>query len=321
VDLQLGYALSGEEHRPLDLVANGARAEEIGFDFLGVSDHFHPWVGRQGNSPFVWSVLGGLSQATERIAVMTGVTCPTIRIHPAIIAQATATVAAMLPGRFWFGVGAGEQLNEHVIGEGWPPNDLRLEMLEEAIEIIRELWEGERTTKRTKHFTVDRARIYTLPEEPPPILVAAGGDRATKLAGRLGDGLVGLVPDADVVKTFEEAGGAGKPKVGQSHVCWGEDEAECRKLALEWWPNAAVPGDLSWEIAEPPHFEALAESTSEDEVAESVLCGPDPGPILEELREFADAGYTHMYVHQVGPDQDGFLSFAERELLSALRAG
>ncbi len=317
MDLQLGYALSGEEHRPLDLVANGVRAEELGFDFLGVSDHFHPWVDRQGNSPFVWSVLGGLGHATERISVMTGVTCPTIRIHPAIIAQATATVASMLPGRFWFGVGAGEQLNEHVIGEGWPPNDLRLEMLAEAIEILRELWKGERTTKRTKHFNVDRARIYTLPEEPPPIFVAAGGDRATKLAGRLGDGLVGLVPDEDVISTFEEAGGSGKPKVGQVHVCWGPDEAKARKTALEWWPNAGVPGDLTWEIAEPPHFEGLAELMSEEDIAESVLCGPDPGPILEELQEFADAGYTHMYLHQVGPDQEGFLSFAEKELLPA----
>ena len=318
-DLKLGYSLSSEEHRPLDLVAYGQKAEQAGAEFLVVTDHFHPWVSQQGNSPFAWATLGGLSQVTEQVPVMTGVTCPTIRIHPAIIAHAAATVAAMLPGRFWLGVGAGEQLNEHVIGAGWPANDVRLAMLEEAIEVMRELWKGERTTHRGKHFEVDRARIYTLPDEPPPILVAAGGDRATELAGRCGDGFVGLVPDPDVIKTFGDAGGPAEPRVGQVHVCWAESEEAARSTALEWWPNAAVPGDLTWEIAEPKDFEALAESTTEDEVAESVVCGPDPGPMVEELREFEQAGYTHMYVHQVGPDQEGFLRFFEQELKPALR--
>lgn len=316
---KLGYTLSCEEFPGSRLVELARQAEEAGADFLGISDHFHPWVGKQGNSPLVWAVLGGVAQTTERIEVMTGVTCPTIRVHPAIVAQAAATTAEMFGGRFILGVGAGEQLNEHVVGRGWPANDVRLEMLEEAIGVLRKLWEGERTTIRGKHFTVEQARIYTLPEEPPPIYVAAGGDIATKLAGRVGDGLVGLVPDESVIGTFEEAGGAGKPKVGQVHVCVAPDEDQARATAVEWWPNAAVPGDLSWELAEPPLFEALAEEVSEDDVAESVICGPDAGPILEEVRAFADAGYTHVYLHQVGPDQDALLDLMREELLPELR--
>lgn len=317
--LKIGYALSCEEHPGSELVGLGRAAEEAGVDFLGVSDHFHPWVSQQGHSPFVWSVLGGLAQTTSRVEVMTGVTCPTIRIHPAIVAQAAATAAEMLDGRFILGVGAGEQLNEHVVGQGWPGNDLRLDMLEEAVLVMRELWRGERTTHRGEYFTVEAARIYTLPEQPPPIYVAAGGQIATKLAGRIGDGFVGLVPDESVISTFEAAGGEGKPKVGQVHVCVAADEDDAKRTAKEWWPNAAVPGDLSWEIAEPPHFEAFAESVTEDDVAESVICGPDPGPILEEVQAFADAGYSHVYIHQVGRDQEALLSLMRNDLLPALR--
>jgi coenzyme F420-dependent glucose-6-phosphate dehydrogenase len=316
--VRLGYALSGEEHPAQELIRYGARAEQAGADFLVATDHFHPWVGRQGHSPFVWATLGGLAQATSSVEVLTGVTCPTIRTHPAIVAHATATVATMLPGRFSLGVGAGEALNEHVVGEGWPPNDVRLEMLEEAIRVIRELLHGEEVNHRGEFYEVDRARLYTVPDRPPPIVVAAGGPRATKLAGRSGDGLFGLIPEPSVIEQFEQAGGRGCPRYGQIHVCWAESEQAARATAREWWPNAAVPGDLSWEIAVPAHFEALAEDVTEEQVAESVVCGPDPGPVLEQLSAFKRAGYDHAYLHQVGPDQEGFLDFFERELRPAL---
>ena len=284
-----------------------------------VSDHFHPWIDRQGHSPFVWSVLGGIAQATERIPVGTGVTCPIIRIHPAVIAHAAATAAAMLPGRFLLGVGTGENLNEHVVGFRWPPVDERLEMLEEAVEVIRLLWEGGDKSHRGRFYRVQQARIYDLPDELPPILVAAKGDRATELAGRIGDGLVGLAPERDIIRTFEGAGGKGKPRYGQVHVCWAEDEQIARKTALEWWPNTAVPGELTEELPLPRHFEQASETVEEGDVADKVVCGPDPDRHLEMIKRFADAGYTHVYVHQVGPDQEGFFRFYQREILPRSR--
>ena len=161
----LGYALSSEEHAPSDLVRNARLAEEAGFEFALVSDHFHPWIDRQGHSPFVWSVLGGIATATEKLEVGTGVTCPMIRIHPAIIAQAAATTAAMMPGRFFLGVGTGENLNEHILGDKWPEHEVRSEMLEESLEIIRLLWRGEQASYRGGYYTVDEARLFTLPED------------------------------------------------------------------------------------------------------------------------------------------------------------
>ena len=316
---KIGYTLSSEEHRPSDLVRFARAAEDAGFDFLSISDHFHPWVDRQGNSPLVWAVLGAVAEATEQVEVTTGVTCPTVRVHPAIVAQAAATVAAMMPGRFMLGVGAGENLNEHIVGSGWPEPAVRHERLEEAVAIIRKLWSGELVSHRGNHYTVEEARIYTLPEEPPPILVATGGDDATELAGRVGDGMFGLVPEADVIEGFEAAGGKGKPKLGQVHVCWAEDEDEARKTAREWWPTTALPGTLSWELRLPAHFEEATQDVTEEDVAESVVCGPDPKPHLDAIREFIDAGYTHVYYHQIGPDQEGFIGFCERELLPELR--
>src|ERR1051326_1450983 len=220
--IEIGYALSSEEHSPSDLVGYARRAEEAGFDFAMISDHFHPWIDKQGQSPFVWSVLGASAHTTERLRVGTGVTCPSMRVHPAIVAQAAATVGSMMPGRFWLGVGSGENLNEHVLGGAWPAADLRIEMLGEAIDVIRELWKGKTTTYRGKHFPVEGARIYSLPERLPPILVAAKGDRAVELAAR-NDGLIGTAPDAELVDGFARAGGEGKPKFGMLHVCWAED--------------------------------------------------------------------------------------------------
>jgi coenzyme F420-dependent glucose-6-phosphate dehydrogenase len=311
----IGYALSSEEHRPLDLVRYAADAERAGFSYALVSDHFHPWVDKQGQSPFVWSVIGGIAEATDRLRLGTGVTCPTIRIHPAIIAQAAATSAAMLPGRFFLGVGTGENLNEHVLGDRWPEAEVRLEMLEEAIEVIRLLWQGGYQSHHGRYYTVEEARIYTRPDEAPPIYVAASQPQAAELAGRVGDGLISVAPDPELIHRFESAGGDGKPKVGQVTVCWAESEEEARRTAFEWWPNAAIKGALSQELPLPRHFEDAAEMVSEDDVAETIVCGPEPDRFVEQIEEYADAGFDHVYLHQVGPDQEGFFRFAQEELL------
>jgi G6PDH family F420-dependent oxidoreductase len=311
----LGYALSSEEHAPNELVRYARAAEEAGFGFGLISDHFHPWVDEQGHSPFVWSVIGGIAHATDRLRLGTGVTCPLIRTHPAIIAQAAATSAAMMPGRFFLGLGTGENLNEHVVGMGWPAPDERLDMLEEAIEAIKLLWEGGDQTFRGAYYSVENARIYTLPDEPPPIAVAANKPLAAQLAGRDGDAFIGVAPDADVVSAFDEAGGRGKPRYGQVTCCWAEDEGEAKKTAHRVWPNAGIPGELSQELPLPRHFEQAAENVTEDDVAETVVCGPNVDRYAEQIDAYEQAGYDHVYLHQVGPDQEGFLRFAERELL------
>jgi G6PDH family F420-dependent oxidoreductase len=315
---EIGYTLSSEEFGPRDLVRFAARAEEIGFTFALISDHFHPWVDRQGHSPFVWTTLGGLARATERLGIGTGVTCPLIRIHPAIVAQAAATAADMMPGRFFLGLGTGENLNEHVTGARWPAVDQRLEMLEEAVEVIRLLWHGGFQTHRGRYYTVEQARIYTLPQELPPIVLAAKGKKAGSLAGRVGDGLVGVGPDKDLIETFEDAGGRGKPRYGQIHVCWAESEAEAKRTAHKWWPNAAIGGELGVELSLPRHYQQAAETVTEDDVAEAVSCGPDPEHVVKAIREYVDAGYDHVYLHQIGPDQEGFFQFFDREVRPAL---
>jgi G6PDH family F420-dependent oxidoreductase len=316
--MELGYALSSEEHGPNELVRNANAAEEAGFTFALISDHYHPWVDAQGQSPFVWSVIGGIAQTTERLRLGTGVTCPTIRIHPAIIAQAAATSAVMMEGRFFLGVGSGEELNEHILGDRWPAPPVRLEMLEEAIEVMRLLWQGGYQSHTGKHYTVEQARIYTLPDEPPPIAVAAAQPKAAELAGRLGDAFVGVAPEADLVNEFERAGGKRKPRYGQLTVCYAESEEQARKTAFEFWPNAGLEGPLSQELAIPEHYEAAVRLLSEDDVAETVICGPDPEPHLEAIREYEQAGYDHVYVHQVGREQEGFLRFYAEEILPKL---
>jgi coenzyme F420-dependent glucose-6-phosphate dehydrogenase len=316
--VELGYKLCSEEHAPNDLVRYARRAEDAGFDFAMISDHYHPWTDRQGQSPFVWTVLGAVAHATERLRVGTAVTCPTIRTHPAVVAQAAATTAAMLPGRFLFGVGTGENLNEHILGHRWPPADLRREMLTEAVEVIRQLWRGGNQTHRGRHYTVENARLYTLPPEPPPILVAAAGPKAADLAGRIGDGFIGTAPQAKLLEAFDRAGGAGKPRYGELTVCWAASEAEARRRALECWPIVGLEGDLTSELPVPAHFEQAAQMVREDDLAESVVCGPDPERHRAAIRRYADAGYDHVWVHQVGPDQDGFFTFYERDIIPKL---
>jgi len=312
---EIGYALSSEEHPPDALVRQAKAAEEAGFTYALISDHYHPWVSRQGHSPFVWNVIGGIAQATTTLRLGTGVTCPMIRIHPAVVAQAVATSAAMMPGRFFFGVGTGENLNEHILGDRWPSVDERQQLLEEALEIMRALWQGGLVSHDGPAYTVDRARLYTLPDEPPPVYVAAAGPESAELAGRIGDGLITTSPDEEVVEAYRGAGGDG-PRYGQVTVCYGEDERAARKLAREIWPNAALKGTLSQELPAPYDFEQAASSmVSEEDIGETLPCGPDPERHLEAIREYEQAGFDHVYVHQIGPDQEGFLRFYREHVL------
>jgi len=314
---EFGYALSSEEHPPNDLVRDAQRAEAVGFGFAAISDHFHPWTDQQGQSPFVWSVLGAISHATTRLKLGTGVTCPTFRIHPAIIAQAAATVTAMMPGRFFLGVGSGENLNEHILGDHWPPAPVRQDMLAEAIAVIRQLWKGGDQSFDGAFYTVENARIYTLPEEPPPIILAAGGSAAATLAGRVADGLWAVAPEGELVSAYRDGGGSG-PRYGQVKVCWAADEDEAKKTAFEWWPNAGLGGELSQELPLPRHFEQASRLVTPEDLAEKLPLGPDPDRHAEAIKAYVDAGFDHVYIHQIGPDQDGFFDFFERELVPRL---
>jgi coenzyme F420-dependent glucose-6-phosphate dehydrogenase len=316
--VSIGYSLSTEEHGPRELVEYARRAEQVGFQYASISDHFHPWVEAQGNSPFAWTVIGAIANATTRLRLGTGVTCPTIRYHPAIIAQAAATATALMPGRFFLGVGTGENLNEHIVGGKWPPYEARAEMLEEAVEIIRRLWTGETVDHKGEHFTVENARLYTLPDEPPPIVVAASAPKAAELAGRIGDGVINYAADPSVLEKFDAAGGIGKPRYLQVNVCWAEDEARARKTAYEICGNVALKGELGNQLPTPTHFQEAVEMLTEDDVAKVIVCGPDPQRHLDKIREGIDAGFDNLHVYQVGPDQEGFFRFYEREILPKL---
>jgi len=312
--IELGYWISSEEHTPNEAVHHAQRAEEEGFTFAMISDHFHPWIDRQGHSPFVWSVIGAIAHATQQLRLITAVTCPTMRTHPVIIAHAAATVATMMPGRFCLGVGTGENLNEHILGQRWPPSNIRREMLAEAVEVIRLLWEGGEQSHYGKYYTVENARLYTLPDEPPPIFVAASGKNSAQLAGHLGDGLIAVEPSAELVTSFRRAGGMNKPCYAKLSVCWAKTEAEARRIAHEIWPTSGLGGELFTELPLPAHFEQAAKRVSEEDVVKDLAYGPDPKRYLDGIAKFAEAGFTHLALHQIGPDQEGFFRFWEREI-------
>ena len=312
---EVGFALSSELFGPSELVDQAARAERAGFDFVAVSDHFHPWIPEQGESPFAWTTLGGIAEATDDITVGTGVTALNQRYHPAILAQATATAAAALDGRFFFGVGTGERLNEHVVGDYWPPSSVRREMLEEALGVIRALWRGAEITHHGTHYTVENARLFTLPEEPPPIYVSAYGPKAAELAADIGDGLYTVGPQESVRERFEDEGGSG-PAYAQLTISYAETEDEAVDSAYERWPNSALPGDLSSELATPVHFEQASQSVEKEDIAAgSTVTDPDPSTHVGNIEEFAEAGFDHVVVHQVGADVDGFFETYADEVL------
>lgn len=313
----LGYHLSSEEHGPRALADAAVRAEETGFGFAQISDHFHPWTNRQGQSPFVWGVLGAIAQATERIDVGTAVTCPTVRIHPAIIAQAAATAAEQFQGRFFLGVGSGERLNEHVLGDPWPPPSIRLEMLEEAIEVIRELWTGKMVTRRGPHYTVENARIFTRPEELPAIVVSAFGEDSIAMAARIADGVMMSSPDREALASYRQGAGAGT-SYSMTHVCVAPSRKEALKVAREWWPNSTIPGGAGLELSIPEHFEPIAEAMPDNAFEESFVLGNDPEEHVAEVGKYFGAGFDRVAVHQIGPDQEIFFRFYEDEVLPKL---
>ena len=319
--ISIGCTLSSEEQTPVDLVKNAQKAEEAGFEFLSISDHYFPWVDAQGQSAFVWSVLGGIAQVTKKVPVMTGVTCPIMRIHPAILAQAAATTAALFGNRFIFGVGTGENLNEHIVGMGWPNINIRLEMLEEAVAVMRELWTGKLTDLRGAYYSVDQARIYSLPAKPPPVLVSAMGPKAAELAAKIGDGLVTTSPDQKTIETYKSHGGEGKPVYGQITICYDENEQRAMETAAKIWPNSAISGQASQELPMPLHFEQLAQSVTPEVIAQQVVCGSNKQKHLDQIQQYAEAGFTHIYIHQVGQNQAEFMNFYQEQILPEFKGG
>jgi G6PDH family F420-dependent oxidoreductase len=315
--MRIGYFLSCEEYTPAQLVEQAKAAADAGFEGLWISDHFHPWNNEQGNSPFVWSVIGAISQVCD-LPVTTAVTCPTVRTHPAIIAQAAATSAEMLDGRFVLGVGTGEALNEHILGDVWPSADVRLEMLEEAIALIRELWTGEVVTTEGKHYKVDHARIYNVPETPPEIYVSGFGPKATDVAARIGDGYISTAPDDTLVSRFKEASG-GKPAHAGAKVAYAPTREEGWGHAHRLWPNAGLPGEMAQILPTPEHFEQACELVTEDMTQESVVAGNNAADHLDQINQYAEAGYDDLYIANMGPHYRDMIAFYGESILPDLR--
>jgi len=309
---EIGLFLSSEEHPPLNLVKQAQMAEEAGMRAVLISDHFHPWIDRQGESTFVWSVIGAIS-ATTHLKVTTGVTCPIIRIHPAIIAQAAMTSQLLLEGRFVLGVGSGEALNEHILADRWPPIATRLEMLEEAVEVMRELWTGSLTTHHGRYYSVENARIYSCHDDPPPVAISGFGPESVALSARIGNGYVTTKPDGESLRNYRDQGGNG-PAIGALKVCWDSDESRARKIAHDLWASDALPGQLAQELAMPAHFEQAISIVTEEMVASKIPCGPDPERHLKAISDYLDAGFDELYIQQIGPDQSGYLEFFTKEL-------
>ena len=314
--MRIGYFLSTEEYTPAELVAQARSAEEAGFSGLWISDHFHPWNNEQGNSPLVWSIIGAVSQVCD-LPVTMAVTCPTTRIHPAIIAQAAGTSAELLQGRFTLGIGTGEALNESILGGPWPTLDVRLEMLEEAVELIRELWTGEVVSHRGRYYTVDHARIYNVPETPPEIYVSAFGPKAIDAAARFGDGYIGTSPEAELVGGFKEKSG-GRPAQGGAKVAFSPTQEEGWEHAHRLWPNAGLPGEMAQILPTPEHFEQATELVTMESTRESTVAGNDPEQHLDQIRQYADAGYDELYIANMGPHHQEMIEFYGKEILPAL---
>jgi G6PDH family F420-dependent oxidoreductase len=316
--VKLGYKLMTEEHGPAELVRNARRAEQAGFDFAAISDHFSPWLEEQGYSPFAWSVLGALAEATRSIGLMTAVTCPIMRYHPAIVAQAAATIAVMTRGRFTLGLGAGERLNEHVVGAGWPGVQERHERLGEALDIINGLLEGDLKNYRGAHFRLDHARLFDRPSSKPPVLVAASGPKAAALAARKADGLIATDPDPELIKAYMEAGGRG-PRYAEISICYAESEDRARETAHRYFRWSVTGWSVMAELRDVEGFAAASASVTPDQVAEQISCGPSVERHLAAIERYVKAGFDHIILTQVGPEQESFIELFERELAPALR--
>jgi G6PDH family F420-dependent oxidoreductase len=311
-----GYFLSSEEYDPGSLVRQARMAEQAGFEALWISDHFHPWLEEQGQSSFVWTVIGAISQVTS-LPVTTAVTCPTTRIHPAIIAQAAATASLLTGGKFTLGVGTGEALNEHVTGAKWPAAEERREMLEEAVTIITRLFTGEQLTHDGKHYQVDTARLYSVPRVPPPVYVSGFGENSARLAARIADGYICMGPQAGLIKLYRDEGGAGRTVQGGIKACWAPDAADARATMHRLWPNDSIPGESAQLLPLPRHFAQLAELVTEDMV--TAPCGPDPQPYIQAIRAYEEAGFDEVYLGQVGGRLEGAFEFFATQVLPRVR--
>ena len=317
---RFGYTIMGEQASPQQLVRDAVRAEAAGFDFLAASDHYNPWLAEQGHSPYTWSVLGAVAQATETIDLMTYVTCPIVRYHPAVVAQKAATVALLSEGRFTLGLGAGERLNEHVVGADWPAVDVRHAMLDEALQIIRPLLDGETVTFRGDHLDAEGARLWDVPGDGVPIGVAVSGPESCRLAGEHADVMIAVEPKGELGEQFDAAGGAGKPHIGQTGVSYDPDERAARKRALEQFRWFSGGWKVMSELPSVDSFDAATSTVTEDDIAQQIPCGPDVDRHVEAVSAFLDAGFTDVAVVQIGGDhQDAFLDWAETDLLPALR--
>jgi coenzyme F420-dependent glucose-6-phosphate dehydrogenase len=315
--MRWGYTCSSEEFEASDLARHAVLAEDVGFEFVTVSDHYHPWTQSQGNSPFAWTTIGAIGALTRRVEIGTGVTCPLIRTHPAIVAQAAATAFELSGGRFFLGVGTGEALNEHITGDRWPPIDVRRTMLTEAVELIRRLWTGETIDHHGEFYVVENARLFSAPASPPTIVAAASGTKAAELAAGIADGLWSTSPDADTVAAYRDAGGSGDV-IGQLTVCYDTDVERAVSLAHDVWPNAGIPGQLSQDLPTWTHFEQASQLVTPDHIRDSIVCGADVDAVRAAASAYADAGFTSLHFHQVGPDQRGFLEWWREELSDAL---
>jgi G6PDH family F420-dependent oxidoreductase len=316
--LQLGYKLMSEEHGPAALVRNAKRAEQAGFAFAAISDHFSPWLEEQGHASLAWSVLGAVANATQRIGLMTAVTCPIMRYHPAIIAQGAATLGLLSNNRFTLGIGAGERLNEHIIGHGWPGRAERHERLSEAADVIQGLLAGTMTNFRGRYFQLDHARLFDRPDRKPAVAMAAGGIEAARLAARKGDALVATEPRADLIEAYVSSGGSG-PRYAEVALCYAKREQDARKIAHHFfrWSMAGWP--VMAELPDIEGFAAASKHVSPEIVAQSISCGPSPERHLEAIDRYVQAGFDHVILVQIGPEQDQFCEFFERDLAPALQ--
>jgi G6PDH family F420-dependent oxidoreductase len=316
--VKLGYKLMSEEHGPLALVRNAKRAEAAGFDFAAISDHFFPWLEEQGHAPLAWSVLGAVANATQHLGLMTAVTCPSMRYHPAIIAQGAATLALLSNDRFTLGLGSGERLNEHVVGHGWPGIAERRQRLAEAVDIIRGLLSGSLTNYRGEYLNLDQARLFDRPDRMPGIAIAAGGPKAARLAGEDGDALIATEPRADLVEAYVAAGGSG-PRYAEVALCWAEREDEARQTAHRYFRWSLGGWPVMAELPHPQSFAAASKHVSPEAVAQAVTCGPSADQHLAAIDRYIKAGFDHIILIQIGPEQEKFLDFFEGALAPALR--
>ncbi|WCN78833.1 TIGR03557 family F420-dependent LLM class oxidoreductase [Micromonospora sp. LH3U1] len=317
--MQIGYKLASEGYGPQEIIRQAVLAEQAGFDFVEMSDHFHPWLDAQGHSSFTWSVLGAIAARTSTLRLATGVTCPTVRYHPAIIAQAAATMALISDGRFTLGVGAGERLNEHVVGQGFPSVRGRHERLREALEIIRLLWQGGYQSYEGRHLHLEDARIFDLPDTPPVIAVAASGEASARLAAELGDGLFATEPEASIVEHYRRAHGSG-PRYAEVPLAWATDEQQAVQAVLQTSRWMVTGWKVMSELPNPVNFDAASAHVEEKHVRQLFAIGPDPEPHVTKVRSYVEAGFDHIVLQNAGPDPDGFLDFFAHDLSGRLRA-